>query len=167
MYVGHAAIALLVKRSRPRLPLALLVPVAFGPDWIDLLSHVVHHPNPEISHSLVAVGVCSAVVALCAMPFYGVVDALFLGATYASHWLADCLTGLKPTWPGGPEVGLHLYTHAIADFALESAIVVGCWLVYRSWLRREVRNSIAAYLMPLGLIAMQAVFALLQTPSIE
>jgi hypothetical protein len=38
--------------------------------------------------------------------------------------------------------------------------------VYRSSLRDEARNSIAAYAMPLGLIAMQVVFALLQTPTI-
>ena len=167
MYAGHAAIATLVKGKRPRLPLALLIPVAFGPDWIDVFSHVVHHPNPDISHSLVSVGICSLVAALCVIPFYGGIDAVFVGATYASHWLADWVTGIKPTWPGGPDVGLHLYTHAFADFMLESAIVVGCWLVYRASLRPEVRNVRAAYLMPVGLIVLQAVFAVLQTPTIE
>ena len=167
MYAGHAAIATLVKAKRPRLPLALLVPVAFGPDWIDVISHVVHHPNPDISHSIVSVAVCSVVVALGALPFFGGVDAAFVGATYASHWVLDCVTGVKPTWPGGPSVGLHLYAYPLGDWALESLIVVGCWLVYRSSLRSEVRNSVAAYLMPIGLIVMQAAFAILQAPMPE
>jgi hypothetical protein len=166
VFAGHAAIATFVKGRRPRLPLALLVPVAFGPDWIDLLSHVFHHPNPDVSHSLVSVGIVSLVVALCTMPVFGAVDAAVVGATYASHWLADCVTGLKPTWPGGPSVGLQLYTHSYRDAVIESAVVVACWLVYRSSLRGEARNSPAAYAMPLGLIAMQVVFAFLQTPTL-
>jgi len=166
MFAGHAAIATFVKGKRPRLPLALLVPVAFGPDWIDLLSHVVHHPNPEISHSLVSVGIVSVIIALCSAPFFGAVDAIAVGATYVSHWVADCVTGLKPTWPGGPSVGLHYYTHSYRDVVLESVIVVACWLVYRSSLRDEMRNSLAAYAMPAGLIVMQVVFAVLQAPTL-
>jgi len=130
------------------------------------VSHVVHHPNPEISHSLVSVGIMSVLVALCSAPFFGAADAIAVGATYVSHWLADCVTGLKPTWPGGPSVGLHYYTHSYRDVALESVVVVACWFVYRSSLRDEVRNSLAAYAMPLGLIAMQVVFAALQAPTL-
>jgi hypothetical protein len=167
VFAGHAAIATFVKGKRPRIPLALLVPIAFGPDWVDLLSHVVHHPNPELSHSLVSVGIVSTVVALCSMPFFGTVDAIVVGATYLSHWLADCVTGLKPTWPGGPSVGLHLYTHSYRDVALESAVVLACWLVYRSSLRGQARNSVVAYAMPIGLIVMQVVFAALQAPMLS
>jgi hypothetical protein len=166
VFAGHAAIATFVKGKRPRLPLALLVPVAFGPDWIDLLSHVVHHPNPELSHSLISVGILSVVVAVCSVPFFGATDAIVVGATYVSHWLADLVTGLKPTWPGGPSVGLHLYTHSYRDVALESVVVVACWLVYRSSLREDVRNSVAAYSMPIGLIVMQLVFASLQAATL-
>jgi hypothetical protein len=166
VFAGHAAIATFVKGKRPSLPLALLVPVAFGPDWIDLLSHLFHHPSAEVSHSLVSVGIVSLVIVVSTIPFFGAVDAAVLGATYVSHWLADCVTGLKPTWPGGPSVGLHLYTHSYRDVVLESVVVVACWLVYRSSLRVEVRNSIAAYAMPLGLIAMQVVFAFLQAPTL-
>jgi len=163
MYAGHAAIATLVKGKRPQLSLALLVAAAYGPDWIDVLTHVVHHPNPDLSHSLVSVVFVSLVLTLSAASFLGnAFDAFLVGATYASHWLVDCVTGLKPTWPGGPQVGWHLYDSPRRDFALESAIVVACWLVYRASLRRDVRNAIAAYLMPIGLIALQAGFALVQ-----
>ena len=168
MYTGHAAIATLVKGRRPSLPLALLVPAAFGPDWIDILSHVVHHPNPEVSHSIVSVVVCALLLtAACAAVWRRAVDALLVGATYASHWLADFVTGLKPTWPNGPSVGLRLYTSPRVDFVVESALIVVCWLSYRASLRPEVRNSILAWLMPIGLIVMQAVFALLRAPALS
>ena len=167
MFGGHAAIATFVKGKRPGLPLALLVPVAFGPDWIDLLSHVAHHPNPEVSHLLLSVGIVSAGRCPLHDAVFGLVDAAVVGATYVSHWLADCVTGLKPDSARLVlYVGLHLYAHSYRDVILESAVVVACWLVYRSSLRVEVRNSIAAYAMPLGLIAMQIVFAFLQAPTL-
>lgn len=158
---------MLVKGKRPRLPLALLVPVAFGPDWVDMFSHIVHHPNADVSHSLLWVAICSVVVGLCSIPFFGSVDGAIVGATYASHWLADSVTGLKPTWPGGPPVGGELYTHRLRDLALESVFVVACWLVYRSSLSVEKRKAIAAYAMPLGLIAMQAAFAFVHGPTLS
>ena len=34
MYAGHAGIALYAKSRAQRVPIALLVPVAFAPDWI-------------------------------------------------------------------------------------------------------------------------------------
>lgn len=164
MYAGHAAIATLVKGQRPNLSLILLVPVAFGPDWIDIFSHVVHHPNPDVSHSLLSVVVCSMVVALCALRALGGADAAIVGATYASHWPADWITGVKSVWPNGPSFGLQLYAHAGADFVVESLLVVACWLVYRASLRPESRNSVLTYLLPLGLIALQAGFALVRAP---
>lgn len=168
MYAGHAAIATFVKGKRPRLPLLLLVPAAFGPDWVDTLSHVVHHPNPEVSHSLLSVAICSVVLALCTLPFVEkAADAIIVGATYASHWAADFVTGLKPTWPGGPVVGLRVYTSPRVDFAVESVLVLACWLVYRASLPRSSRVSLLAYAMPLGLIVLQAAFAFLHAPTLS
>lgn len=167
MYAGHAAFAMLVKGRRPQLSMALLVPVAYGPDWVDMLTHMVHRPNPELSHSIPSVAFCSVMITLCVMPFLdSALDALIVGGTYVSHWLLDTVTGLKPTWPGGPSVGMHFYTHMYRDFILESAIVVVCWLVYRASLRKEVRNSLAAYAMPLGLIALQAAFTFVRAPAL-
>jgi hypothetical protein len=166
MYAGHAAFATLVKGKRPRLSLALLVPVAFGPDWVDMVTHVVHRPNPELSHSLVSVGIVATVLTLCLIPILrSAADALIVGGTYVSHWLLDCVTGIKPTWPGGPEIGMHLYARMYRDFVLESLIVVACWLVYRASLRSDVRNALATYAMPLGLIVMQLAFTFVQAPA--
>jgi len=166
VYAGHAAIALMVKGRRPRIPIGVLVPVAFGPDWIAWVLDLLGRRNEIISHSLVSVAVASAV---CGFAYFVATrsraDALAIAATYASHWPVDFITGLKPTWPGGPEVGLLLYEHRVADFLLESVVVVMCWLAYRSVLSPSRRR--AGLLIPAGLIALQAGFTLIQLPAIK
>lgn len=167
MYVGHAAIAALLKGKRPRVPIALLVPIAFAPDWIDSFSHVVHHPNAIISHSLVSVAIGAT---LCGL-LYGLVsrsfaDGLVVWLAYASHWVADLVTGIKPTWAGGPMIGLGLYAHPVWDFVIESVLVVACWLVYQRSLPSASRRRSIGLLIPLGLIGMQVVFEALQRPSV-
>jgi hypothetical protein len=166
VYVGHAALAALLKGKRPRVPIALLVPIAFAPDWIDSFSHIVHHPNVIISHSLVSVTIGAT---LCGL-LYGLRsrsagDGLVVWLAYASHWPADLVTGLKPTWVNGPMVGFGLYAHPIWDFVIESVLVVVCWLVYRRSLPAAARRRSIGWLIPLGLIAMQVVFEALQRPS--
>ena len=166
MYVGHAAIAALLKGKRSRIPIALLVPVAFAPDWIDSFSHVVHRANAILSHSLISVGIGATV---CGLLYWlwskNAGDALVVWLAYASHWPADYITGIKPTWPTGPMVGLGLYARPEWDLAVESALVVACWLVYRRSLPAESRRRSIGLLIPLGFIGMQIVFEALQRPS--
>ena len=167
MYAGHAAIAALLKGKRPRVPIALLVPVAFAPDWIDSFSHVVHRANANISHSLVSVGLGAT---LCGLLYWlwskNAADALIVWLAYASHWPADFITGIKPTWPGGPMVGLGLYSWPGWDLIVESLLVVLCWLVYRRSLPGDSRRRAIGWLIPFGLIGMQVVFEALQRPSV-
>jgi hypothetical protein len=166
VYVGHAALALLAKGKRPRISIALLVPLAFAPDWIEWTVDQFGWPNAKLlSHSLVSVAIGASLAAL----LYWVVrrrgvDALAVGATYASHWPADFITGIKPTWPGGPTVGLMLYNHLIYDLIVEALIVLAAWFVYRKSLPGPVRNHRVVWLVPLGLIAMQVLFAAVQDP---
>ena len=167
MYVGHAAIAALLKGKRPRVPIVLLVPIAFAPDWIDSFSHVVHHPNVIVSHSLVSVAIGAT---LCGL-LYGfwsrsTADGLVVWLAYVSHWFADLVTGIKPTWVRGPMLGLGLYAHPVWDFVIESVLVVACWLVYRRSLPVPARRRSIGLLIPLGLIAMQIVFEALQRPTV-
>jgi hypothetical protein len=168
VYAGHAAIATFVKGRRPRIPLALLVPIAFAPDWIEWIGDATGHHNRMLSHSLVSVGIGATLVALV----YGGVtrhagDALAVWLTYVSHWAADFITGTKPTWPGGPEVGLMLYAHPLGDASLECALIVVCWLVYRRALPAESRRRALVWIAPLGLIAMQLVFGAISDPSLR
>jgi len=168
VYAGHAALAMLAKGARPRLPLWLLVPVAFAPDWIQWVMEAFGHSNPEYSHSLLSVGAGASIVALG----YLVVtrqggDALAVWLLYISHWAADFITGIKPTWPGGPQVGLGLYAHPFWDCVVECAVIVAAWLVYRRSFGPALRRRIGVALVPLGLIALQVGFELIQTPEIR
>jgi len=147
--------------------MAVLVPVAFAPDWVEWICAEFGRRDPILSHSLVSIGIGATLVALV----YGIVarDAHGGGLvwlTYASHWPADFITGRKPTWPGGPSVGLLLYTHPKADVLLESVVVVVCWAIYVRSLP-PVRRRLLPLLLPAGLIAMQVVFAALQVDRIK
>ena len=52
-------------------------------------------------------------------------------------------------------IGLNLYDHPIADFALETAVVCAGWLVYRRSLPLEVRGTRLAWLFVLALVGIQ------------
>ncbi len=155
------------KGARPRIPIALLVPIAFAPDWIELVLNLAGRESRVASHSLVSVCIGSLAVAIVyALSTRSVIDAGVVGATYLSHWGADFITGLKPTWPGGPNVGLMLYSHPLRDAMLECALIAACWLLYRRSLPAASRNRILAWLIPIGLIAMQVTFEVVQNPSL-
>jgi membrane-bound metal-dependent hydrolase YbcI (DUF457 family) len=165
VYAGHAALALLAKSKRRAIPIALLVPVAFAPDWIKVLLSYLGHENRELSHSLVSVGICATVVALAYYAYARVAaDAFVLWLTYVSHWPADYITGMKQTWPGGPQVGLLLYAHPLWDAIVESALIVVCYAVYRRSLPETSRKRAIGWLIPLGLIGMQILFVAIQSP---
>ena len=168
MYAGHAAIALLVKGIRPRISLAVLVPVAFAPDWVEWFFGLAGQENRQLSHSLISVGIGATIVALIYWAFKrSASDAAIVGLVYVSHWPADFVTGVKPTWPGGPDVGMFMYGHPFVDIALEASLVVLCWLVYRRSLPATSRNRPIGLLIPVGLIAMQFGFHAVQKPEVK
>ena len=168
MYAGHAALATLAKGARPRIPMALLVPVAFAPDWIEWFFDAVGHRNREISHSLVSVGIGATLVALAyLLATRQRADAAAVWLTYISHWPADYITGLKPTWPGGPTVGLYLYARPVPEFFVEAAVVIVCWFAYRRSLPVAARHRSVGLLIPVGLIAMQIAFLAVSNPSLR
>jgi hypothetical protein len=159
---------MLAKSARPRIPMALLVPVAFAPDWIEWCFDPTGHRNREISHSIVSIGIGAMIAALAyLLATRNRVDAGVVWLTYASHWPADFITGLKPTWPGGPMVGLFLYKQPIVDTIVESLIVLACWLVYRASLPRASRNRAVGFLVPIGIIAMQIAFFATTVPALR
>ena len=168
MYAGHAALATLAKGARPRVPIALLVPVAFAPDWIEWFFDAIGHKNREISHSLVSVAIGATLVALVyLLATRQRLDAAAVWLTYVSHWPADYITGLKPTWPGGPTVGLYLYARPFQEFCVEAVVVIVCWFAYRRSLPLQARHRAVGLLIPIGLIAMQIAFLAVSNPSLR
>ena len=132
MRLGHAGVAFAAKRFSPRVPLWLLLGAAYGPDAIEITFRVFGHYNTEISHSLVSVGVCASLLAgLYALATRDLRGALLRWLTYVLHWPADFVTGHKPTWPGGPTVGLDYYSHKIRVWVVDLAVFGAGWLIYR------------------------------------
>ena len=111
MRVGHAGPALVAKRVRPAVPLLLLLVAAYGPDIVEVALRPFGITNRELSHGLIAVAIGATVTAVgwIATRRGDARDAAAIWLTYASHWPLDFITGHKPTWPGGPTVGLDLY----------------------------------------------------------
>ncbi len=165
MYVGHAALATLAKSKRPRIPFAVLVPAAFAPDWIEWVLNAFGNYDKALSHSIVSVALGATLLALLYfVATRQLADASVVWLTYASHWPADFITGTKPTWPGGPMVGLMLYAHPLGDLLVESVVIVACWFAYRRSLPKAPRRRPLASLLLLGMIALQILFEAVQKP---
>lgn len=136
MYIGHVGAALAAKRVRRSIGLLVLLVATYTPDWVDtgLCLAGAYNPHGMLSHSIPAI----LVLALAGCAWYGVVTrdwtaALVVAAVIVSHMFLDWITGYKPTWPGGPMIGLQLYDHPIADFAAEGlAITIGALLYART-----------------------------------
>lgn len=155
MYIGHIGAALAAKRARPRMALAVLLLATYALDWIDAAICLAGSPRPMLSHSIPAVaGFALAGGALYGLRWRDWVGALMVGAVIASHVVLDYLTGYKPTWPGGPYVGLRLYGNPLADFLLEGAVIGAGVVLYARTLPPQRRVPDAA-LMAGALLAMQ------------
>jgi hypothetical protein len=132
MRLGHAGVALAAKRFSPAVPLWFLIGVAYGPDALEVALRVVGQHDTMLSHSLVSVGVCATLAAAA----YAAVNrdargALVVWLTYVLHWPADFITGHKPTWPGGPVVGLDYYSHTRRVWLVDLGVFAAGWLIYR------------------------------------
>ena len=132
MRLGHAGVALAAKRFSPRVPFLLLLCAAYGPDIVEITFRIFGQYNTEISHSLVSVGVCATLLAVgYAIWRRDLSGAVAIWLTYVLHWPADFITGHKPTWPGGPTVGLDFYTHRKLVWIVDLAALGIGWLIYR------------------------------------
>ncbi len=159
MVAGHLGIVLLGKGLRRQVPLWVLLAAALSSDLVSavLVLTGVGDPAQMRSHSIPVVIPTAAALALPYLAASGDRKGAWLVAlTSLSHVLADYLTGSKPTWPGGPFIGLGLYRYPILDLMLETTVVAVGWLVYRRSLEEEARASWVTW-SALGLpLALQA-----------
>ena len=163
MYIGHFGFALAGKGLRRDAPLWLLVVATQGCDWVQAVACMAAPVGASAmwSHSVPAVAALAVAVSLAAYLLSGDRGvAALAGAVAVSHLLADYVTGLKPTWPGGPTIGLDLYAHPLGDLALEMAVLVLGWLVYRRSLPPESRSHRLAWALLVVLGATQLLGAL-------
>jgi len=159
MYGGHVGIALAGKGYRSTVPLWVLLIATQLPDWADAAACYAGASSPPseiLSHSLPAVAVLATVFAL----FYyvaarDVAGSALAGAIVVSHMIADYVTGLKPTWPGGPFIGLEVYRHPALDFGIESIVIIVGWMIYRRSLPVDRRDSSPVRVMLFCLLLLQ------------
>lgn len=159
MYAGHVGFALGAYSFRRTLPLWLIVIAAQIPDWLDAgmcIADVDRGPYGLYTHGLVAVGLAAVVfIALTYVLTSDAAGSLLVGFVVVSHYGLDYFTGLKPTWAGGPIIGLHLYDYPAADIALESITILIGWLLYRRAIPGSVRNDGMTYALLFALLALQ------------
>lgn len=158
MYIGHVGAALAAKRVRGGIGLLVLLVATYAPDWVDMGMCVAGANNPAgmLSHSIPAV----LILMLVGFIAYGAATrdwtgALIVAAVILSHMLLDWITGTKPTWPGGPMIGLQLYDHPVADFLAEGIVIAAGALVYARTLSPRRRPWVDVSIMLGALLALQ------------
>ena len=160
MYAGHVGVAVGAKGLRSALPLWALIIASQLPDWADAsmcLAGVANSTPGWYSHSFPAIGVLTIVGALVYLATTrDAVGSAFVGALVLSHAPLDYLTGLKPTWSGGPIIGLQLYRHPGWDFVAEAMVILTGWVVYRASFPKNRQSSREVWSMLGALLAIQA-----------
>jgi len=158
MYIGHVGAALAAKRFRASIGLLALLVATYVPDWVDggLCVAGVNNPEGMLSHSIPAV----LLFALAGFSLYAAVSrdrtgALVIAGLIVSHMLLDWITGYKPTWPGGPMIGLRLYSHPVVDFVVEGLVIVAGALLYARTLPPRSRPWIDVAVMVGALLLLQ------------
>ena len=158
MYIGHVGAALAAKRVRVSVSLLALLVATYTPDWIDtgLCFAGGYDEREMLSHSIPAV----LILAVVGFTAYALITrdrigGLIVGAVILSHLVLDWITGTKPTWPGGPMIGLQLYSHPVADFIAEAVVITIGALVYARTLPPRRRPWLDLSIMLGALLALQ------------
>jgi hypothetical protein len=161
MYIGHVGAALAAKRVRASIGLLALLVATYTPDWVDGGLCLAGFYNPMLSHSVPAVVLFSLVgFALYALKTRNWTAALVVAGVILSHMLLDWVTGYKPTWPGGPMIGLDLYSNPVADFIVEGVLIVIGALLYARTLPPRQRPWIDMSIMLGALLVLQSGIAI-------
>lgn len=135
MIAGHLGIAGAVYSGRRNSSLLWLLGASMAPDVVDALFVAAKICNPYglYSHTFHAAALIAAVTGGMAFLATGQRSTGLLAALLVlAHLPPDYITGLKLFWPGGELLGLRLYNHPVADFALEALIAAGGWWLVRS-----------------------------------
>ena len=173
MLTGHISVAMGAHGLRRATPLWLLVIASQLPDWADAVACSTGLRSSiagMYSHSIPATAALAMVAGFLATAHTrDAISGMLAAAVVCAHTIGDYVTGIKPTWPGGPLIGAQLYSRPVLDFLFEVGVLAMCFLLYRLSFPVARRRDRKILLLPVALILIQAaadiVFAL--TPSIE
>lgn len=160
MLTGHIAVAMGAHGLRRSMPLWALIIAAQLPDWTDAVlctAGIRSQATGMYSHSVAA----TVLLALAAgtMTMLAARDArsaALIAIVVGMHTAGDYVTGLKPTWPGGPTIGLDLYGRPALDFAFEAVVLLLGWIGWQLSFPDERRYSRRLVLVLIALLAIQA-----------
>ena len=161
MYTGHVAVALAVRGVRRDVPLWVLVLATQACDWVELIAHpfIWRTGTEEVYSHAYPFVIAAALVVAAAVWLWkrSVSAAATVMAVYLSHPLLDYVTGNKPLWLGGPNMGLEFIRRPAADFVVQGLVcVLGCAIYWRSLpaTRRRHVSAVAPLLLLLALQGM-------------
>lgn len=160
MLTGHVAIAIGAHGLRNTVPLWLLLFASQLPDWADAALCIggIRTSTPGLySHAFLPVAILA--IAAAAAYFLWRRDAagsVMIAAVVITHVLGDYVTGLKPTWDGGPMIGLNFYAMPALDFIFEAAVLTAGWLLYQRSFPTGRRYSRDVVLVLVSLLLIQA-----------
>ncbi len=165
MYVGHLGIALGAHSVRRSVALWLLIVAAQFPDWLDAGFCSLtgdRGPHALYTHGFLAIAAGILVLAgLYALKSRDLLGGLLVAGIIVSHYLVDLLTGRKPTWEGGPVIGLGLYSKPGIELVLEGVVILLGWWLYRRSVPESHRNAWQVYAILLTLTLFQTAAGIL------
>ena len=161
MLTGHVAVAMGAHGIRNSIPLWVLVVASQLPDWADAVvcsSGLRPSVTGMYSHSWAATAGLALLAGLISTVLLrDLAGGLVVSAVVVMHTAGDYVTGIKPTWPDGPMIGMQLYSVPALDFVFETVVVAACWLLYRRSFPQSRRSDGRLLILPAALIAIQAV----------
>jgi hypothetical protein len=143
------------------------------PDWADAALCIggIRSSTPGLySHALMPVAILAAAAAAAFFVWRrDVAGGLVVAAVVLTHLLGDYVTGLKPTWEGGPVIGLNVYAVPALDFIFEAAVLTaGWWLYQRSFpAARRYSRDVVVVLASLLLVQAAADIAIFISPGMS
>ena len=184
MFLGHYAVALAAKRVAPKTSLGTLYFAAQLADmlWPVLLLlgwervRIVGGPNPflifafdsyPISHSLGTLVAWALLVGVLYRARTGyATGAVVLGACVLSHWVLDVVTHRPdlPIYPGGPVVGLGLWTSPAATVLVEGLMFVAGVSIYVTATRARSGGGRSGLWLLLAVLILSYVAVLVSGP---
>jgi hypothetical protein len=158
MYIGHAAVALVLKTRDPRVPMVPLTLACYGPDWLEMVLGLSRGRGAMALYTHYLPGLLAG--ALAAAALYVIIfrrpGGWIILSGWLLHWPADFFTAHKGLLSPTDRVGLDLYNLPGADFVLEASLAMVCCALYaRTFAHsRQQRRWVAG--MAAALLGLQA-----------